>query len=561
MCSIGKRSLLLLMVGLTCHSSHAFQPASTTRPIINRNIQTTTTASISDSCNNYYSPAILKSTLKATPNNNIHDAYNGYNNNDYDDNNPPMAQSKMSSLSSLESELLCSESTSTSFANAVRNGWQPPRGSFTGLKRRHHDGRMNAITSTTTSSSTARNMADQSGAIMPDGGLSPCIIKVVGVGGGGCNAVDRMLDTRVGGVDFWAINTDAQALGRSKAKGAKVLNIGSAATRGLGAGGNPEVGRLAAEESRKEVGAVVEGCDLCFVTSGMGGGTGSGAAPVVAEVAKEAGALTVGIVTKPFRFEGKRRMTQAIQAIKRLKEHVDTVIIVSNDRLLDIIPDDTPMNRAFAVADDILRQGVVGISDIIIKPGLINVDFADVRSVMSNAGTALMGIGIGSGKTGAEDAAGAAISSPLLDSTIDNAKGVVFNISGGEDLSLADVNRAARLIYDSVEEDANVIFGALIDESLGDSISITVLATGFADVNDEFGISKSQKKALVDPGQLNDVQSSGMISNEPSSSNYSRSGSQPVPTATTPPPPPPEEKDDDSSNDVPSFLRGLKRRR
>ena len=371
--------------------------------------------------------------------------------------------------------------------------------------------------------------------------------------------VDRMLDTRVGGVDFWAINTDAQALGRSKAKGAKVLNIGSSATRGLGAGGNPEVGRLAAEESRKEIGAVVEGCDLCFVTSGMGGGTGSGAAPVVAEVAKEAGALTVGIVTKPFRFEGKRRMTQAIQAIKRLKEHVDTVIIVSNDRLLDIIPDDTPMNRAFAVADDILRQGVVGISDIIIKPGLINVDFADVRSVMSNAGTALMGIGIGSGKTGAEDAAGAAISSPLLDSTIDNAKGVVFNISGGEDLSLADVNRAARLIYDSVEEDANVIFGALIDESLGDAISITVLATGFADVNDEFGISNTAKKSLVDPTQLNDVQRDGFMNDI--ALQAARTQPKPAQTAASVPPPRSTKQDtDDDSGSVPSFLRGLKRK-
>jgi cell division protein FtsZ len=503
MCAIGKRSLLLLIIGLTCPSSHAFQqtqPTSAFFPTISHHKITTATQEVT---------TMLKSSLSSNDE--------------------------------------TSEST-LSFENAVRGGWQPPRGSFTGLKRRHHDGKMN----------TVRSMADTSGAIMPDGGLSPCIIKVVGVGGGGCNAVDRMLDTRVGGVDFWAINTDAQALGRSKAKGAKVLNIGSAATRGLGAGGNPEVGRLAAEESRKEVGAVVEGCDLCFVTSGMGGGTGSGAAPVVAEVAKEAGALTVGIVTKPFRFEGKRRMTQAIQAIKRLKEHVDTVIIVSNDRLLDIIPDDTPMNRAFAVADDILRQGVVGISDIIIKPGLINVDFADVRSVMSNAGTALMGIGIGSGKTGAEDAAGAAISSPLLDSTIDNAKGVVFNISGGEDLSLADVNRAARLIYDSVEEDANVIFGALIDESLGDSISITVLATGFADVNDEFGVSNTQRKSLADPNQLNDVQNSGLIGKEPAPK-PSRASSKPIPAAATPPPK--EEKDDDSSNDVPSFLRGLKRRR
>jgi cell division protein FtsZ len=419
------------------------------------------------------------------------------------------------------------------FENAVRNGWKPERGQFAGIRRK---------------TDTSREMSND-GAVMPDGGLSPCIIKVVGVGGGGCNAVDRMLDTRVGGVDFWAINTDAQALGRSKAKGAKVLNIGSTATRGLGAGGNPEVGRIAAEESRKEIGAVVDGCDLCFVTSGMGGGTGSGAAPVVAEVAKEAGALTVGIVTKPFRFEGKRRMTQAVQAIKRLKEHVDTVIIVSNDRLLDIIPDDTPMNRAFAVADDILRQGVVGISDIIIKPGLINVDFADVRSVMSNAGTALMGIGIGSGKTGAEDAAGAAISSPLLDSTIDNAQGVVFNISGGGDLSLADVNRAARLIYDSVEDDANVIFGALIDESLGDSISITVLATGFADVSGEFG--GVAQNTLQNPNELNDVKMEMMKEAR------TQSRAAPVPT----PAPKPVVVEEESSSEIPSFLRGLKRKK
>lgn len=361
----------------------------------------------------------------------------------------------------------------TTFTSAVASGWQPERGIFAGVTHR----------TTTTTMTSALSMSSRSAALLPDGGLSPCVIKVVGVGGGGCNAVDRMLDTRVTGVDFWALNTDAQALGRSKAKGARVLNIGSAATRGLGAGGNPDVGKLAAEESRAEIAAMVAGTDLCFVTSGMGGGTGSGAAPVVAEVSKEAGALTIGIVTKPFRFEGKRRMRQAIAAIERLKQHVDTVIVVSNDRLLDIIPEDTPMNRAFAVADDILRQGVVGISEIIVKPGLINVDFADVRSVMSDAGTALMGIGIGKGKTGAEDAARAAISSPLLDSSIDNARGVVFNISGGEGLSLTDVNRAARLIYDSVEEDANVIFGALIDDSLDDSISITVLATGFADVN------------------------------------------------------------------------------
>mmetsp|Transcript_630 Transcript_630/g.1318 ORF Transcript_630/g.1318 Transcript_630/m.1318 type:complete len:485 (+) Transcript_630:89-1543(+) len=419
-----------------------------------------------------------------------------------------------------------------SFASAIARGWKPERGTFAGLRRK-----------TSGSAGTVRPMYEDDaspGAIMPDGGLSPCVIKVIGVGGGGCNAVDRMLETRVGGVDFWAINTDAQALGRSKARGAKVLNIGSTATRGLGAGGNPDVGQMAGEESRKEIAAMVQGTDLCFVTSGMGGGTGTGAAPVVAEIAKEAGSLTVGIVTKPFAFEGRKRMTQAIAGIKRLSAHVDTVIVVSNDKLLDIIPEDTPINRAFAVADDILRQGVVGISDIIIKPGLINVDFADVRSVMSNAGTALMGIGIGQGKSGAEDAAAAAISSPLLDSTIDNARGVVFNISGGPNLSLTDVNRAARLIYDSVEEDANVIFGALVDESMGDSISITVLATGFAAGNDLIeGNAGASKKAPKEVQQM-EYQPDPILE-QPTSEDRSAARR--------------------GSDEVPEFLRGLKRSR
>uniref|UniRef100_A0A7S2KNJ4 Plastid division protein FtsZ n=1 Tax=Skeletonema marinoi TaxID=267567 RepID=A0A7S2KNJ4_9STRA len=331
---------------------------------------------------------------------------------------------------------------------------------------------------TTTKSTTS--LSSTPTALMPDGGLSPCVIKVLGVGGGGSNAVDRMLDTRISGVEFWAINTDAQALGRSKAKGASVLNIGSAVTRGLGAGGNPEMGRLAAEESREEINAMVEGADLCFITSGMGGGTGSGAAPVVAEVSKESGALTVAIVTKPFAFEGRRRMRQATEAIDRLRQHVDTVIIVSNNKLLDIIPENTPLEASFRVADDILRQGVVGISEIIVRPGLINVDFADVRSVMQDAGTALMGIGTGTGKTSAEDAAVAAISSPLLDAPVDEATGVVFNIIGGESLSLQEVDRAAQVIYNNVHEDANVIFGALVDDEITDgTVSITVLATGF----------------------------------------------------------------------------------
>jgi len=340
-------------------------------------------------------------------------------------------------------------------------------------------------------------MSDDGGVtpLMPLGGLSPCVIKVLGCGGGGSNAVDRMLDTAVGGVEFWAINTDSQALGRSKAKGAQVLNIGASVTRGLGAGGDPEVGRLAAEESREEIVAMVSGADLCFVTSGMGGGTGSGAAPVVSEIAKESGALTVAIVTKPFAFEGKRRMRQATEAIDRLRKNVDTVIIVSNNKLLDIIPENTPLEASFRVADDILRQGVVGISEIIIRPGLINVDFADVRSVMQNAGTALMGIGTGVGKTSAEDAAVAAISSPLLDAPVEDATGVVFNIMGGPALTLQEVDRAAKVIYNNVHEDANVIFGALIDDEIEDgTVSITVLATGFNEFNG--GSESAQGEAL-----------------------------------------------------------------
>lgn len=368
-----------------------------------------------------------------------------------------------------------------------------PKRSFLGMRResgvmrRMMEQQKQGEANTNRKGATA--LSSSATALMPDGGLSPCVIKVLGVGGGGSNAVDRMLDTRIGGVEFWAINTDAQALGRSKAKGAQILNIGSSVTRGLGAGGDPEMGRLAAEESREEINAMVSGADLCFITSGMGGGTGSGAAPVVAEVSKESGALTVAIVTKPFAFEGRRRMRQATDAIDRLRENVDTVIIVSNNKLLDIIPENTPLEASFRVADDILRQGVVGISEIIVRPGLINVDFADVRSVMQDAGTALMGIGTGSGKTSAEDAAVAAISSPLLDAPVDEATGVVFNIIGGESLSLQEVDRAAKVIYNNVHEDANVIFGALVDDEITDgTVSITVLATGFYE-DDVGGVS------------------------------------------------------------------------
>lgn len=310
------------------------------------------------------------------------------------------------------------------------------------------------------------------------GGSSPCVIKVVGVGGGGGNAVMRMIQTGVHGVDFVAINTDQQALDRFK-DSAATLNIGLEVTRGLGAGGIPENGLRAAEASRADIGQLVAGADLVFVTAGMGGGTGSGAAPIVAEIAKEHGALTVGVVTKPFAFEGRKRMDSALKAIERLRAEVDTLIIVSNDRLLQIIPPDTPLQQAFAVADDVLRQGVVGISEIIIRPGLINVDFADVRTIMSGAGTALMGIGKGTGRTRAVDAASSAISSPLLDFPIEQAAGVVFNIVGGSDLSLQEVNQAAAVIFEAVSPEANIIFGAMVDEQMADKLEITVIATGF----------------------------------------------------------------------------------
>lgn len=320
----------------------------------------------------------------------------------------------------------------------------------------------------------------------PRSSISPCVIKCIGVGGGGGNAMMRMIENGVPGVEFVAINTDAQALGKFSAS-TTTLNIGKEVTRGLGAGGIPENGRKAAEESRNEILKLVTGCDLVFVTAGMGGGTGSGAAPIVAEVAREAGALTVGVVTKPFKFEGKKRMQQALKAIDDLREAVDTLIIVSNDRLLQTVPENTPLQNAFSVADDVLRQGVVGISDIIVRPGLINVDFADVRSIMTGAGVALMGIGRGSGKSRAQEAAAAAISSPLLDFPIKDATGIVFNIVGGNDLTLQEINAAAEVIYDAADDNANIIFGTSVDESMSGNIAITVIATGFPIPDDAAG--------------------------------------------------------------------------
>lgn len=302
-------------------------------------------------------------------------------------------------------------------------------------------------------------------------------IKVIGVGGGGGNAVNRMIASDLTGVEFWSVNTDAQALEGSDAP--KLLQIGQKLTRGLGAGGNPAIGQKAAEESRDEIATALEGSDLIFITAGMGGGTGTGAAPIVAEVAKELGALTVGIVTRPFTFEGRRRSTQAAEGIEALQSRVDTLIMIPNDKLLTVISEQTPVQEAFRAADDILRQGVQGISDIITIRGLVNVDFADVRAVMADAGSALMGIGVGTGKSRAREAAMASISSPLLESSIDGARGVVFNITGGNDLTLHEVNSAAEIIYEVVDPNANIIFGAVIDERLQGEIRITVIATGF----------------------------------------------------------------------------------
>lgn len=302
-------------------------------------------------------------------------------------------------------------------------------------------------------------------------------IKVIGVGGGGCNAVNRMITSGLSGIEFWSVNTDAQALHIATTNNS--LQIGQKLTRGLGAGGNPAIGQKAAEESRDELSHALEASDLVFITAGMGGGTGTGAAPIVAEVAKEVGALTVGVVTRPFTFEGRRRMAQAEEGIAALQGRVDTLIIIPNDKLLSVISEQTPVQEAFRVADDILRQGVQGISDIITIPGLVNVDFADVRAVMADAGTALMGIGVGSGKSRAREAAIAAISSPLLEASIDGASGAVFNVTGGSDLTLHEVNAAAEIIYEAVDPNANIIFGAVIDERMQGEVRITVIATGF----------------------------------------------------------------------------------
>lgn len=316
-------------------------------------------------------------------------------------------------------------------------------------------------------------------------------IKVVWVGGGWNNAVNRMIEGGLAGVEFISINTDAQALFSSLAP--TKLNIGKIITGGLGAGSDPETGKKAAEESREELKTALEGADMVFVTCGLGGGTGTGAAPIVAEVAKELGALTVGVVTKPFSFEGQNRLGKAIDGYEDLKEKVDTLITIPNDKILSIIDKKTPLLDAFSIVDEVLNQGVQGVSDLITQPGMINVDFADVRSVMRNAGSALMGIGYGSGENRAVEAARAAIDSPLLELSIAGAKGLLFNITGGTDLSMFEVDEAAKIITESVDGDANIIFGATINEDYNGELKITVCATGFDEVSN--ATFQEQKKS------------------------------------------------------------------
>lgn len=306
---------------------------------------------------------------------------------------------------------------------------------------------------------------------------SQATIKVIGVGGGGSNAVNRMIDHGIQGVEFITVNTDAQALNLAKSE--IKLKIGEKLTRGLGAGANPDVGKKAAEESREAIVQALKGSDLVFVTAGMGGGTGTGAAPVIAEIAKEVGALTVGVVTRPFTFEGRKRSLQAETGIAALKEKVDTLIVIPNDRLLEIVDKKTPMLEAFREADNVLNQGVRGISDLIMVPGLINLDFADVKTIMSERGSALMGIGTAAGENRAAEAAKKAIQSPLLETSIDGARGVIMNITGGINLSLYEVNEAAEIVMAASDPEVNVIFGAIIDEAMKDEIKVTVIATGF----------------------------------------------------------------------------------
>lgn len=314
-------------------------------------------------------------------------------------------------------------------------------------------------------------------------------IKVVGVGGGGNNAVNRMIGSGLQGIEFYAINTDSQALINSQAQ--YPLQIGEQLTRGLGTGGNPNLGEQAAEESREAIATALRDSDLVFITAGMGGGTGSGAAPVVAQISKEAGYLTVGVVTYPFSFEGRKRSLQALEALEKLEKSVDTLIVIPNDKLLDVADENMPLQDAFLLADDVLRQGVQGISDIITIPGLVNVDFADVKAVMKNSGTAMLGVGVSSSKNRAQEAAEQATLAPLIGSSIEAATGVVYNITGGKDITLQEVNKVSQIVTSLADPSANIIFGAVVDDRYTGEIHVTIIATGFP--------QSFQKSLLADP--------------------------------------------------------------
>ncbi|MED1441656.1 cell division protein FtsZ [Aeribacillus composti] len=364
-------------------------------------------------------------------------------------------------------------------------------------------------------------------------------IKVIGVGGGGNNAVNRMIEHGVQGVEFIAVNTDAQALNLSKAE--TKMQIGAKLTRGLGAGANPEVGKKAAEENKEQIEEAVKGADMVFVTAGMGGGTGTGAAPVIAQIAKDLGALTVGVVTRPFTFEGRKRAMQAAGGIAAMKEAVDTLIVIPNDRLLEIVDKNTPMLEAFREADNVLRQGVQGISDLIAVPGLINLDFADVKTIMSNKGSALMGIGVATGENRAAEAAKKAISSPLLETSIDGAQGVLMNITGGTNLSLYEVQEAADIVASASDQDVNMIFGSVINEDLKDEIIVTVIATGFRET--EINPSKQEARPFAPNKKPNVATKREVKKEEPTHDITSRALQQAEDTL-----------------DIPTFLRNRKRR-
>ncbi len=372
-------------------------------------------------------------------------------------------------------------------------------------------------------------------------------IKVVGVGGGGGNAINRMIASGLTGVEFWAMNTDAQVLEMSSAP--KKIQLGAKLTQGLGAGGDPSVGEKAAEESREDLLVALDGSDMVFVTAGMGGGTGTGAAPVVAKIAKELGALTIGVVTKPFSFEGKKRMKAALEGLEKLKESVDALIIVPNDKLLEVVERRCTMKDAFLVVDEVLLRGVQGISDIIVIPGLINVDFADVRTVMQASGSALMGIGKASGEGRAMEAAKLAINSKLLETSIDGATGIIMNVSGGPDMTLHEVNEAASVIHDAVSENAEVIFGSVIDDRIQGEIQITVIATGFQLRGNEGQGAKPQEKRIDPFGVFsgNSIQYNNSENKSPLSQNVLTSSSTPSVVR----------KDDNNGGgflDIPEFL-------